>query len=196
MSKNRTPERVAKIERVLHYRQKGLTLILSNIHDPHNVSAIYRSCDAFGVPEVQLHYTTTAFPTLGAKTSASARKWVKTRRHTDMQTMTGTLHNEGYRILATSCSPQAKSLYEYDLTSPVAFVLGNEHSGVEESFLPLVDGEVFIPMYGMIQSFNVSVAAAILLAEAARQRNIADMYTNSAYTDEEMATMLEEWLTK
>ena len=196
MKKNRTPERTAKIERVLRHRQKGLTLILSNIHDPHNVSAIYRSCDAFGVPEVQLHYTTTAFPTLGAKTSASARKWVESRRHTDMQSMTQDLRGQGFSILATSCSPQAKSLYEYDLTKPVAFVLGNEHSGVEEEFVPLVDGEVFIPMFGMIQSFNVSVAAAVLLSEAARQRMEAGMYDASAYTEEEMATMLEDWLAK
>lgn len=196
MNKNRTPERTAKIRRVLRHRQKGLTLILSNIHDPHNVSAIYRSCDAFGVPEVQLHYTTTAFPVLGAKTSASARKWVKSRRHTDMQAMTASLHEQGFSILATSCSPNAKSLYEYDLTQPVAFVLGNEHSGVEPEFVPLVDGEVFIPMFGMIQSFNVSVAAAILLAEAARQRILAGMYDNSAYTDDEMASMVEEWLAK
>ena len=196
MKKNRTPERTAKIERVLRHRQKGLTLILSNIHDPHNVSAIYRSCDAFGVPEVQLHYTTTAFPTLGAKTSASARKWVESRRHTDMQSMTQDLRGQGFSILATSCSPQAKSLYEYDLTKPVAFVLGNEHSGVEEEFVPLVDGEVFIPMFGMIQSFNVSVAAAVLLSEAARQRMVAGMYDGSAYTEGEMATMLEDWLAK
>ncbi len=196
MKKNRTPERTAKIERVLRHRQKGLTLILSNIHDPHNVSAIYRSCDAFGVPEVQLHYTTTAFPTLGAKTSASARKWVESRRHTDMQSMTQDLRGRGFSILATSCSPQAKSLYEYDLTKPVAFVLGNEHSGVEEEFVPLVDGEVFIPMFGMIQSFNVSVAAAVLLSEAARQRMVAGMYDASAYNEEEMATMLDDWLAK
>ena len=196
MKKNRTPERTAKIERVLRHRQKGLTLILSNIHDPHNVSAIYRSCDAFGVPEVQLHYTTTAFPTLGAKTSASARKWVESRRHTDMQSMTQDLRGQGFSILATSCSPQAKSLYEYDLTKPVAFVLGNEHSGVEEEFVPLVDGEVFIPMFGMIQSFNVSVAAAVLLSEAARQRMVAGMYDASAYNEEEMATMLDDWLAK
>lgn len=196
MKKNRTPERTAKIERVLRHRQKGLTLILSNIHDPHNVSAIYRSCDAFGVPEVQLHYTTTAFPTLGAKTSASARKWVESRRHTDMQSMTQDLRGRGFSILATSCSPQAKSLYEYDLTKPVAFVLGNEHSGVEEEFVPLVDGEVFIPMFGMIQSFNVSVAAVVLLSEAARQRMVAGMYDASAYNEEEMATMLDDWLAK
>ena len=110
--------------------------------------------------------------------------------------MTQDLQGQGFSILATSCSPQAKSLYEYDLTRPVAFVLGNEHSGVEEEFVPLVDGEVFIPMFGMIQSFNVSVAAAILLSEAARQRMLAGMYDESAYGEEEMAAMLEEWLAK
>ena len=79
-----TPERRLRMERVLSFRQPDLTLALSNIHDPHNVSAIYRSCDAFGVDEVHLYYTDTEFPELGRKSSASARKWVKTRRHRDL----------------------------------------------------------------------------------------------------------------
>ena len=191
--KKRTPEREEKVRRVLGFRQKSLTLVLSNIHDPHNVSAIYRSCDAFGVPEVHLHYTDTAFPTLGAKSSASARKWVVSRRHKDMQEMVATLKGRGFRLLATSCSPEAKPLHDYDLTLPTAFILGNEHRGVEEAFGPLVDGEVFIPMYGMIQSFNVSVAAAILLAEASRQRREKGMYDASEYSPEELEALYTAW---
>lgn len=194
--KQRTPERQAKIRRVLEYRQKDLSLILSNIHDPHNVSAIYRSCDAFGVPEVHLHYTDTSFPKLGTKTSASANKWVDSVRHSDISSLAEDLHKRNFKILATSCSPKARSLYSYDLTKPVAFVLGNEHSGVEEEFLSHVDGEIFIPMYGMIQSFNVSVAAAVLLSEASRQRLAKGMYDKSAYSDEELKVLNHQWLEK
>lgn len=192
----RTSTREAKVRKVLSQRQEDLTLVLSNIHDPHNVSAIYRSCDAFGVPMVHLHYTDTAFPALGAKSSASARKWVQSKRHTDKRAMTEELHSQGFTLLATSCSPAALPLQAYDLTKPTAFIMGNEHSGVEESFLPLVDGEIFIPMYGMIQSFNVSVAAAVLLSEAARQRREKGMYDTPTYPAEELESMIEEWLKK
>ena len=192
----RTASREAKVRRVLGHRQKDLSLVLSNIHDPHNVSAIFRSCDAFGVPEVHLYYTDTAFPTLGAKSSASARKWVTATRHTDMAQMVDSLRARGFTLLTTSCSPAARSLYEYDLTKPTAFIMGNEHRGVEEAFLPLVDGEVFIPMYGMIQSFNVSVAAALLLSEAARQRREGGMYDTPSYPPDELDALIETWLGK
>lgn len=80
------------------------------------------------------------------------------------------------QVLATSCSPSARPLRHWDFTRPTAIILGNEHSGVEQELLQMADGELYIPMYGMIQSFNVSVAAAIILSEAARQREAAGMY--------------------
>lgn len=191
-----TPEREAKIRRVLELRQKDLTLVLSNIHDPHNVSAIYRSCDAFGVHKVHLYYTDTAFPVLGAKSSASARKWVQTVRHKDMDSLMTALKADNLKVYATSCTPEAKTVGELDLTQPTAFVMGNEHRGVDNEFAAHVDGEVFIPMYGMIQSFNVSVAAAILLAEASRQRRVAGMYDTPTFSEEELHALYEEWAQK
>lgn len=196
MTKPRTPERMEKIERVLRLRQKDLTLVLANIHDPHNVSAIYRSCDAFGVPEVHLYYTDTAFPQLGGRTSASARKWVDSVRHRDLDSLMQTMRNKGMQVLATSCTPDAKPVSEYDFTRPTAIVMGNEHRGVDGELVDVVDGEVYIPMYGMIQSFNVSVAAAVLLSEASRQRRLAGMYDQPTYTEEEYAARLAEWEAK
>jgi len=191
-----TPEREATIRRVIALRQKDLTLVLANIHDPHNVSAIYRSCDAFGVPCVHLYYTDTAFPVLGAKSSASARKWVRTVRHMDMDSLMAALKERNMRVYVTSCTPQARSLGDLDLTLPTAFVMGNEHSGVDPQFAGQVDGEVYIPMYGMIQSFNVSVAAAILLAEASRQRKVAGMYDRSSFSEAEQSALYAEWAQK
>ncbi len=189
-----TPERLARLEKVLRKRQKGLTLVLSNIHDPHNVSAIYRSCDAFGVPEVHLYYTDTAFPDLSRRSSGSARKWVDTIRHRDLAGLNSALRAQDMQILCTSCSPEAKALDAYDFTRPTAVIMGNEHSGVSDELSHIADGELYIPMYGMIQSFNVSVAAAVILAEAARQRKRAGMYEESAYAGEELATRLADWI--
>ena len=189
-----TDRRKAKIEQVLRWRQKDLTLVLSNIHDPHNVSAIYRSCDAFGVPEVHLYYTDTPFPVLGSKTSASARKWVTTQRHTSLEALRNALPD--HQLLVTSCSPEARPISAYDFTRPTAIIMGNEHKGPPEDLAAVADGEIYIPMYGMIQSFNVSVAAAILLAEASRQRKDAGMYDQPTYMLEEYEAMLETWLKK
>lgn len=196
MPRDITPERLARLRKVLSWRQKDLTLVLANIHDPHNVSAIYRSCDAFGVAQVHLYYTDTAFPALSGKTSASARKWVDTVRHQDRDSLMSTLRASGHQVLATSCSPVAKPVADYDLTRPTAIIMGNEHSGVSQELVDVVDGEVYIPMYGMIQSFNVSVAAAILLSEASRQRVVAGMYASPTYTDEEFEARLAQWIEK
>ena len=188
-----TERRRARIEQVLRHRQKDLTLVLANIHDPHNVSAIYRSCDAFGVASVHLYYTTCAFPALSKKTSASARKWVDTVRHDDRESLFAALRARPCQVLATSCTPSARPVGDYDFTKPTAIIMGNEHAGVPEELIPHVDGEVYIPMFGMIQSFNVSVAAALMLAEASRQRREAGMYERMSWTNEEYAERLALW---
>ena len=191
-----TERRRAKLERVLRWRQKDLTLVLANIHDPHNVSAIYRSADAFGVAALHLYYTDTAFPELGKKSSASARKWVESVRHRSAEELYAALKAGGHQILATSCTPESKPLGAYDFTKPTAVIMGNEHSGVPAELNSLVDGEVYIPMYGMIQSFNVSVAAAVILSEASRQRVQAGMYDRPSYPPDELAARLEAWIEK
>ena len=196
MPKEPTARRKARFLEVLSHRQPDLTLVLANIHDPHNVSAIYRSCDAFGVSRVHLYYTNTAFPALGRKTSASARKWVESVRHKTSEDMLADLRGQGMQVLATSFTEKARPMREWDFTRPTAVIMGNEHSGVEPELLAAADGELYIPMYGMIQSFNVSVAAAILLAEAARQRSAAGMYGRPSYSEEEFAALYDEWWKK
>ena len=194
MPKDSTPRRKARLGSVLAHRQPDLTLVLANIHDPHNVSAIYRSCDAFGVDKVHLYYTDTPFPVLGRKTSASARKWVESVRHRDRQELETSLRAQNMQILATTFTPTAKPLRTWDFTRPTAIIMGNEHSGVNEELISMADGELYIPMYGMIQSFNVSVAAALMLAEASRQRKLAGMYERMTWTPEEYEARLADWL--
>ncbi len=189
-----TDERREKIERVLNHRQHDLTLVLANIHDPHNVSAIYRSADAFGVSEVHLYYTDTAFPVLAKKTSASAKKWVDSVRHENTQSLLTAL--KGYKLLATACTPISETMYSYDLAQPTAIIMGNEHSGVPAELLKHADGEIYIPMFGMIQSFNVSVAAALLLGEASRQRQALGYYDKSRMPQDKYNAKLESWLEK
>lgn len=192
--RERTRHRRERLRQVLSQRQPDLTLVLANIHDPHNVSAIFRSADAFGLERVHLYYTDTAFPVLSRKTSASARKWVESDRHASPQELSQAL--QGMQILVTSCSPNAQAMGSFDFTKPTALIMGNEHSGVADELLTLAHGELYIPMYGMIQSFNVSVAAALILAEAARQRQAAGFYEHPRYSQEELERRLALWLEK
>lgn len=196
MPKDPTPRRRARLETVLRHRQPDLTLVLANIHDPHNVSAIYRSCDAFGVDKVHLYYTDTPFPVLGRKTSASARKWVDSVRHRNREELLAALREQHMQILATTFTPMARPLRHWDFTRPTAVIMGNEHSGVNQELVQIADGELYIPMYGLIQSFNVSVASAIILSEACRQREDAGLYDSPRLPPDELERRLTRWLEK
>ncbi|MBU3699191.1 MAG: RNA methyltransferase, partial [Candidatus Kapabacteria bacterium] len=116
---NITPERRAKLEKVLRRRQTSLTVVFENVHDPHNVSAVIRTCDAVGVAEAHgIYYGRTTFPELGGKSSASARKWVDVHLHQTVAECYAHLRAKGYRIYTTHMSSDAVSLYDVDLTQP------------------------------------------------------------------------------
>jgi tRNA (guanosine-2'-O-)-methyltransferase len=192
----KTERRLNRLETVLRRRQPDLTVVMENIHDPHNVSAILRSCDAAGVMGVQLIYTSTEFPDLGKKSSASAKKWVEQRCFESVKECYDTLHEEGYAIYATHLEEAAKVPYEIDMTKKTAFVVGNEHEGVSLEAAQLADGIVQIPMFGMIQSLNVSVATAVILFEAVRQRIAAGHYAKARLSDVDLVKLLKEWAMK
>lgn len=188
--------RIEKLKTVLRHRQPDLTVVIENVHDPHNVSAMLRSCDAVGVMEVQLIYTDEEFPDIGKKSSASAKKWVARRKFDSVEKCYTTLRNEGFKIYATRLGESSVSLYDLDLTKPVALVFGNEHRGVSDEAAKLADAHIQIPMMGMIQSLNVSVACAVCLFEALRQRVAAGMYDQPRLSSRELNTLLKKWMVK
>ena len=188
-----TEHRAGRIRDVLARRQTDLTLVINNIHDPHNVSAILRSCDAFGVHRVHLLYTDTAFPALGKKSSGSAKKWVETVRHPDAASLVAALKADGYALITTGFDATATPLPKWDLVRKTAIILGNEHRGVDEDLAPHVDGTLYIPMQGMVQSLNVSVAAAVILYEAFRQREAAGCYAHPSLPPDELARLNGIW---
>lgn len=192
-----TPERAAKITRVLTHRQHNLTVVFENVHDPHNVSAVIRSCDAVGVSDAHgIYYGRQIFPDLGEKSSASAKKWVNVHLHQTVAECYAVLRAQGFTILTTHMASNAVSLYDTDLTKPIALVFGNEKLGVSEEARALADGNILIPQVGMIQSLNISVACAVSLYEAFRQRTNAGMYNNTTLTETELATAQQEWFSK
>ena len=188
-----TNKRKERILSVLKRRQKDLTLVLNNIHDPHNVSAILRSCDAFSVFQVQLLYNSQPFPSLGHKSSASAKKWLEIKRYTESQELMQDLRSQRMQTLTAGFGPKAVPVYDWDLTLPTAIILGNEHSGVEQEVISQASGEIYIPMQGMVQSLNVSVAAAIILYEAWRQRLSKNTLEAHSLDPEEIESMYQTW---
>jgi tRNA (guanosine-2'-O-)-methyltransferase len=191
-----TERRTKKFLSVLEHRQPDLTVVMEDIHDPHNVSAMLRSADAVGVMDVQLVYMSEEFPKLGKKSSASATKWINRRTFKSVEECYEQLHSEGYLICATHLSKKAKSLYELDLTQKVALVFGNEHRGVSETAAKLADVNFLIPMVGMIQSLNVSVACAVSLYEASRQRLSCGKYDTPNFSREKIDQLFDEWARK
>ncbi len=190
---DRSPRRQERIREVLSRRQPGLTVVMENIHDPHNVSAVFRSCDAVGVMQVELLYTVEKFPRIGKKSSSSANKWLNHRRHSSVEACFATLRGEGFRVYATRLGTRARSLYDLDLTQNVALVFGNEHRGVSDEAAEQADAIFQIPMMGMIQSLNVSVAAAVALYEALRQRLACGAYRGGSLATGELERLAEEW---
>lgn len=192
----RSEKRTNKIFSVLSHRQPDLTIVIENIHDPHNVSAMLRSADAVGIHEVQLVYTKEKFPKVGKKSSSSANKWVERRKFDSIPACYGCLRNEGFTIYATRLDDAARNLYSMDLTVKAALVFGNEHAGVSDEAASLADATIMIPMMGMIQSLNVSVACAVTLYEALRQRLGEKKYGTPKFSKEDFDRLSADWLRK
>lgn len=189
-----TPERTEKFWSVIRRKQKGLAVILENVDDPHNISAALRSCDAVGVHEVFLLDTAPRSDyQLGRKSSASADKWQTIHRFTDLETCFNAVRVSYDSIYTTHLSEDAKSVYNTDLSASVALMFGNEKDGVSDEALALADGNILIPQHGLVESLNISVACAVTLFEAMRQRNVKGMYETSAFSEAELQAIFKDW---
>jgi tRNA (guanosine-2'-O-)-methyltransferase len=193
----RTERRRSRIEEAVDSRQPDLTVVLENVHDPHNASAVMRSCDAVGVLRVALIYTIETPPKeLARTTSASAAKWIDVRRYDSVDECYQKLRQEGHLILAAALNESSHDLFEVDLTRPVAIVFGNEMRGLSQEAIAGADATLEIPMVGMVRSLNISVACAITLYEAFRQRRAAGMYDSPGVMGETRDSMIEDWLSR
>jgi tRNA (guanosine-2'-O-)-methyltransferase len=189
-----TPDRRQRIENVLSKRQNDLTVVLENVFDPHNISAVMRSCDAVGVKEIYvLNNKIPRHKKWGARSSSSAAKWLTIHQFEDVETCFAELRKKYSLVLSTHLSSDAVSLYELDLAQPVALVFGNEHAGVSEEIIALTDGNFIIPQVGMIRSLNISVACAVSLYEAFRQKENAGHFNSRKITETEYKQLSNEW---
>lgn len=189
-----TEERRERLETVLSKRQDDLTVVLENVFDPHNISAVMRSCDAVGIKEIfVLNNRIPRHKKWGSRSSSSAAKWLTVHQYEDPQACFSDLRKTYPLILTTHLSSDAVSLYELNLAQPIALVFGNEHSGVSEEIRAMADGNFIIPQAGMIRSLNISVACAVTLYEAYRQKEVAGHYSSQKLKQSEYDSLFEKW---
>ncbi len=189
-----TPERKDKLLAVLSKRQPDITVVLENVFDPHNISAVMRTCDAVGVQEIYI--LNTKIPRhkkWGARSSSSAAKWLTVHQYDKADDCFSSLRKRYSKILTTHLSSDAVGLYEIDMTEPIALVFGNEHSGVSDEIRALADGNFVIPQVGIIRSLNISVACAVTLYEAFRQKNKAGHYNRDDLDSVMKQQLFQEW---
>ena len=189
-----TPERSKRLKEVLDKRQHDLTVILENVFDPHNISAVMRTCDSVGIQEI--YVLNTAIPKhkkWGNRSSSSADKWLTIHQFSDTATCLKVVKSKYEQILTTHLSSDAADLYGLDLTVPTALVFGNEHSGVSDELREMADGNFIIPQVGIIKSLNISVACAVTIYEAFRQKSAAGHYDLPRLPPELRNELNDEW---
>lgn len=187
-----TPERFRKLKRVLDRRQPDLTVLAENVHKTHNIAAVLRTCDAVGIFRMHAVSDNDEFARHRLVTGGS-RKWVETQQHPDVNTAIALLKSSGYQVLAAHISDSSVDYREPDYTKPTAVLLGSELVGVSSAAAAVADAHVVVPMHGLVESLNVSVAVALILFEAARQREAAGLYTERRLDDATWSKTLFEW---
>jgi tRNA (guanosine-2'-O-)-methyltransferase len=189
-----TPERTERLLSVMSKRQPDLAVVLENVFDPHNISAVMRTCDAVGIQDI--YVLNTKIPRhkkWGARSSSSAAKWLTVHQYDHAENCFADLRKRYSRIYTTHLSSDAVSLYELDFRESVALVFGNEHAGVSEEIRQLADGNFIIPQMGIIRSLNISVACAVSIYEAMRQKMNDGHYERQRMPSERAGSLLNEW---
>ena len=189
-----TPERIEKVSRVLSRRQPDLRVVLEGVAIAHNASAVIRTCDAAGVLYLDIVSPSPDILAINRAISTRAEKWVETRLHSSLGECLPELKERGFKVAVTHLGESALPYSDIDYTPPVAIVFGSEAAGVSAEALSFADYEIKIPMFGMVQSLNLSVSVAIILYEAMRQRLPVGLYGKRRLADAEYEHFFKKWL--
>ena len=170
-----TPERLQRINTMLDQRQPDLTVCMEGVHKTHNLAAVVRTADAIGISDVYAVWKNEQMRVSGGS-AAGSQQWVDVHNYNHTQDAIADLKKQNMQVLVTNLSDTAVDFREIDYTKPTAIILGQEKFGATEEALALADQDIVIPMVGMVQSLNVSVACSVVLYEAQRQRQAAGLY--------------------
>ncbi|MCK4377721.1 MAG: tRNA (guanosine(18)-2'-O)-methyltransferase TrmH [Deltaproteobacteria bacterium] len=185
--------RYQRLSEVLSRRQPDLTVVMDNVHKPHNLAAITRTCDAAGILEAHAISSNSSIR-LSQKAAGGCKKWITIKTHRTIQDAYAHLRQHGFQIYAAHFDQQARDFRQIDYTRPTAIVVGAELDGISPEAVDRSDGTIIIPMVGLVQSLNVSVATALILFEAQRQRQEAGLYDVSRLDRKTYDRLLFEWL--
>ena len=188
------PRRFERIKNVLNCRMKNLTVLVEAVNKPHNLSAILRTCDAAGIFEANFICEKDKVKTFNS-TAQGSQKWVKLNNHETTISAVSELKKKGFKLYGTTLNERSTDYRDFDYSENTCFVLGAEKWGLSDQLISMVDESIFIPMSGMVQSLNVSVAASILVFEAIRQREIKSLlpFNGEGLSIEEYENTLFEW---
>lgn len=191
-----TKERIEKVKRVLSLRQPDLRVVLEEVKNTHNASAVVRSCDAAGILYVDIISADEELFPVNEAISTRAEKWIQFQYYTSASDCLNSLKKEGIKIAATHISEDSLPYTDLDYTQPMAIVFGNEAEGLSEEALALADYKIKIPMIGMTQSLNLSVSVGIILYEAMKQRREKGLYNEKRLSPDEFNACMKKWLNK
>jgi tRNA (guanosine-2'-O-)-methyltransferase len=165
--------RVKKIEEYYKNKLKDVEILVDNVWDPHNVAALSRTADGLGIAKINLYYTYNKFPDLehvGKKSSSSANKWIRYERIDNLNAFVSAKKKEGFVFVGADLGKGAERIDNFVFSDKVILVLGSESKGLSAEVMKICDKLVFIPMVGMVESYNISVAAGMILYELFRQK--------------------------
>jgi len=187
-----TPDRFEKIKTILNKRQPDLTVVMDNIHKPHNIAAILRSCDAVGVGKIHAKSKNSQIG-LNLKAASGSNHWVDVNVHNNLSELFKSIEKDNYTICVANNSINAIDFRDVDYTRPTAIILGAELDGVSKDSISFANQEIKIPMNGMVESLNVSVANAVILYEIQRQRKEAGLYDSKRLKKNDYDRLLFEF---
>lgn len=189
-----TPQRFNRLTSVLNKRQPDLTIVLENVFDPHNVSAVMRTCDAVGIQDVYiLNDRIPPHRKWGYRSSSTAAQWLSVHQFTNAEACFEEVSRKYKNIYTSHLGEASTDLYSMDLTSSIALVFGNETFGVSDNIRNYSNGDFIIPQSGIIKSLNISVACAVTLYEAFRQKKQKGHYDEPRLPESELMELQKQW---
>lgn len=191
-----TEARLARIDDILTRKQPTLQVMLDNVHSSQNLSAVIRSADAVGVLDIYYSTKENDTPRIHKTITQGAHRWTHRYRMDDADKVAFLKQKkeQGFQVVVTHLEERAVSFRKIDYTKPTLLVMGNEKAGVSPEVIAEADEVIIIPMQGMVQSLNVSVATALILYEAQRQLENAGRYDSPQMSFEEREKIKEAWV--
>jgi tRNA (guanosine-2'-O-)-methyltransferase len=186
------PKRLIRAEAVLAARRRGIAIVLEDTHDPHNVSAVLRTCEALGVQDVHIVSESGEPMHVNKDVAIGAHRWLTLHRHDGAETALRALRDLGYRVFVSQLTPDAVPLPELPRDARAAYVFGNEHAGISPAWTEHADARFVIPTSGFTGSLNLSVAAALTVYDRLLARSSA-RFEAGDLSDSERATLRETW---